>query len=61
MTVQDTAALPAEPLPLDTHASQSRKKGCWQSSVPVRLDMAKRETFSLLTNEEVRKLLAPYS
>lgn len=61
MTVQETAALPAEPQPLDTHAGQSHKKGYWQSSVPVRLDMAKRETFSLLTNREIRRILEQYS
>jgi len=55
MTVQSTAALPAEPLPLDTHAAKPRKKGYWKSSVPIRLDMAQRELYSLTTNEEIRK------
>ena len=61
MTVQETAALPAEPLPLDTHAAKPRKKGYWKSSVPIRLDMAQRELYSLTTNEDIRKIFADYS
>jgi len=60
MTVQVTTALPPTPLPLDTHAKKAQKTKYWQAAIADRLNMAKRETDSLLNNTDIRNIFAEY-